>query len=946
MGSTQILEVTNLHSILLKAATNQVENGITVYSLGSTEHSNEITYTDLLDMGRQNAKKLLQIEKTNPNKVVLLHFDDHMNSIVWFWSTVIAGFTPAISTPFTQNASQHQNHLHHLEKLLDNPLVITTERFKSCFDAAAGLTIRTVENISKQSTPNDILTSEDLGSFRGLDDPAVLMLTSGSTGNAKAVCLRNRQILAAIESKSEGFGITSDDVFLNWINLDHVANLTESHLHALYHNAAQVHVHATDLLTAPPTYLELISRHRATFTFAPNFFLASLNRALDAGKFQWRLDAAPDVSSLRAMTSGGEALVVKTGVELMSRLRALGAPERFIFPGFGMTETCAGTIHNMQFPAYELANGHDAAVLGKALRGAEMRIASEDGTTAAPGTIGRLELKGPAVFQEYLNDAATTNAAFTLDGWFVTGDMGIIDGLGNLRLAGRAKDVVNINGVKHALDDLRSALEEAKIPGVAPSYTVVFAYRPKDAETESVVVVYLPSFAADDIQARSDTDEMISRTVMFQCNAKPFKVVPLDKSMLEKSSLGKLSATKVRTRFENGEFAAQVDLNDALLRDFRASAYEEPRTKTEIIVHACVARIAGVPERELSVTKGLLDMGVSSMEVIQLKKQLQDELGINEISFILILTSRSIRSLAAALEPPTGAASNSNGQPTPEGYDPLVVLQPPPSNTATPLWLVHPGAGEVLVYLNLAKYFAGERAVYALRARGFDGEPFFASIPQCIDTYVARMRAVQPHGPYAILGYSFGSMFAVEMAKMLRAAGQEVRFLGVLNLPPHIKQRIRQLNMTTAVLTLALFLQLVSDDDPKRFNAEIDRMHYEEVLDEVLRRAPEGRMKELAMDRAKLLRWAEVSNALHAIAWDYEPEGSVEHLDVFVAHPLAAVANNKEEWFEEQLTKWKDFSNTPPRFHDADGEHFSMIGAEHVRSFQKKLKAAMAARGV
>jgi thioesterase domain-containing protein len=151
--------------------------------------------------------------------------------------------------------------------------------------------------------------------------------------------------------------------------------------------------------------------------------------------------------------------------------------------------------------------------------------------------------------------------------------------------------------------------------------------------------------------------------------------------------------------------------------------------------------------------------------------------------------------------------------------------------------------------------------------------------------------------------------------------------------------------MTTAVLTLALFLQLVSNDDPQSFHPDIGHMSCEQVLDDIIRRAPNGRMEELAIDRAKLLRWAELSNALHAIAWDYEPGGMVEHLDVFVAHPLPAVAKNKEERFQQQLSNWAHFSKTAPRFHNADGEHFSMIGPDHVGSFQKKLKAVMAARG-
>lgn len=87
---------------------------------------------------------------------------------------------------------------------------------------------------------------------------------------------------------------------------------------------------------------------------------------------------------------------------------------------------------------------------------------------------------------------------------------------------------------------------------------------------------------------------------------------------------------------------------------------------------------------------------------------------------------------------------------------------------------------------------------------------------------------MQPRVPYVIIGYSFGSMFAVEISKQLSTAGEEVKFLGVLNLPPHIKQRIRQLNMTMAVLTLAFILQLVSNEDPTTFHRNIDSMHYED----------------------------------------------------------------------------------------------------------------------
>ena len=78
----------------------------------------------------------------------------------------------------------------------------------------------------------------------------------------------------------------------------------------------------------------------------------------------------------------------------------------------------------------------------------------------------------------------------------------------------------------------------------------------------------------------------------------------------------------------------------------------------------------------------------------------------------------TIRKLAASLEPSAAGM-----------YKPAVTLQG--RGSGTPLWLVHPGVGEILIFFGLAKHIV-DRPVYALRSRGFDGEPFFESILECV----------------------------------------------------------------------------------------------------------------------------------------------------------------------------------------------------------------------
>lgn len=120
------------------------------------------------------------------------------------------------------------------------------------------------------------------GRTKAEQDLAILILTSGSTGHPKAVCLQHGQILSSLTGKSMHHGTAKHDVFLSWIGLDHVANLTEIHLHALSLAAQQVHVLASDVLANPISFLEKIHVHKVTYTFAPNFFLAALVRCMES----------------------------------------------------------------------------------------------------------------------------------------------------------------------------------------------------------------------------------------------------------------------------------------------------------------------------------------------------------------------------------------------------------------------------------------------------------------------------------------------------------------------------------------------------------------------------------------------------------------------------------------------------------------------------------------
>src|SRR3569833_3828433 len=148
------------------------------------------------------------------------------------------------------------------------------------------------------------------------------MLTSGSTGDSKAVTLTHRNLLASMACKTRRQALTARDIALNWISFDHVAALLEVHLVSLYAGATQIHVAPAGILADPLRLLRLIDRHRVSLTFSPNFLLGQINATLQSQAAG--IDASLDLSCVRHLISGGEANVVATGQRFLQLLARYG----------------------------------------------------------------------------------------------------------------------------------------------------------------------------------------------------------------------------------------------------------------------------------------------------------------------------------------------------------------------------------------------------------------------------------------------------------------------------------------------------------------------------------------------------------------------------------------------------------------------------------------------
>lgn len=414
-----------------------------------------------------------------------------------------------------------------------------------------------------------------------------------------------------------------------------------------------------------------------------------------------------------------------------------------------------------------------------------MRVTSpDDSETVLPdGQSGELQLRGPMLFGKYYNNPTATEQSFVDGGWFRTGDLGIIEN-GQLRLSGRIKDTIIVHGVSYGIPELETHLQGKESEGlIADSYLVVAPFRAANQDTESFVVFYSPNFDFYSEEPSEEFDTEVSdRLQMTHAYIKticirmvtlaPHQIIPIPMAQLskEKSTLGKLSRAKLVKQYQQGFFDDHLSRVDALIKLGRSKKFVQAEEGSKAAtVCQIYESIFDLEVGSISAEDNFFELGGTSIDVLRMKREVENALNLpDEIPILRILLNPTPNALAELVEKLLDPASADAAT-----YDPVVPLQT--TGNKTPIFFIHPGVGEVLIFVNLAKYFHNERPFYALRARGFDkGQPTFKSMEEMATCYADAMKRTQPQGPYAVAGYSYGGVVAFEVAKILESRGKHL----------------------------------------------------------------------------------------------------------------------------------------------------------------------------
>ena len=553
-----------LQEALAAAARLAPDKGIVYIAADGSEDFQ--SYPQLL-ADAQRALTGLRRTGIRPGEAVLFQCADKRNFYTAFWACVLGGYVPSpVATPLgydRENAVTRK--LRSSWELLDRPLIVTDERLAS---AVRGLSVLwDVEDLRVQ--PLEALASGAESTDwhpAQPDDPAVHVLTSGSTGIPKCVRHAHRSMLARTKGAALLNGFTSDDVSLSWMPSDHVGGVIAYNVGNVVLRHQHVNAEIEAFLADPPVWMDWVHRHRVTNTWAPNFaFSLVAERAAEVSGRDW------DLSCLRHICSGGEAVVSRTVHRFLELLTPFGLPATAVQPSFGMSEVSAGVTYSALSAADDtvgtlcvdkatLSGGLRFARpgdpdtitftdLGPPLPGVRLRIVDDSSAVLPEDHIGRLQISGATVMTGYHRNPEANAASFTADGWFTTGDLGFLHD-GRLTLTGRENDLIIIQGANYLSYDIESIVEQ--VEGTEVTFAAACAYSEPGSQTDKLLVFFVPT--SEWIEDQRGTVERIRAKLAREIGLQPDHVIPVDRAHFPKTTSGKIQRTPLLADFRNGRF--------------------------------------------------------------------------------------------------------------------------------------------------------------------------------------------------------------------------------------------------------------------------------------------------------------------------------------------------------------------------------------------------------
>lgn len=708
---------------------------------------------------------------------------------------------------------------------------------------------------------------------------AYVIYTSGSTGQPKGVMIEHQSLVSFIENFKVHFGLTEGMTMLATTNFTFDISVLE--LLGTLVTGGTCH-----LASAVDAYsiLDIVDTGRVdalqvTPSRLKQFFEANEN-ALDK------------LARLKTLLVGGEAL----NATLYERLSQL---DLNVINVYGPTETTIWSTFKPVEPTSELS-------IGKPLLNESVYVLDANLNPVPVRVKGDIYIGGEGLARGYWNNPELTEQRFIPSPFdpgqrlYHTGDVGRWLPNGELSFEGRSDDQVKIRGYRIELSEVESALQ-------AVDQVEICAVAVMEGSVGSELVAYLVSHHAFNIKELRDE---LSRTL-------PDYMIPSYFAQLDEMPLTASGKVDYQNLPSKDSFAMDTG------RDFIA-----PKTDLEHQLAELWADLLGIDKHSIGLEDNFFELGGNSINAIQLTGKINKRFEL-DLPWISIFQNNTVRHMATVVE----EARNDKGQ---AEYPGMVALRP--DGEAAPLYLVAGTGGFVMGFFALVQQLDGGYPVYGLEPAGIHGETApHRHMEDIARYYIQSIRQVQPHGPYRLLGHSFGTFVIFEMCKQLKASGEKVSELILLDtgIPPEEDLASRSISTEELKLGLLHTLQRYFEWDQsisdQEFLSYSDPEQHQFVQQQL---QAEG----VTMSLKQAAGYMDVFAAQGAMS--YLPSGFIDDTQIILFK-----TTEMDPFIQKGMASslgWEKVTSRYPVVHDVAGNHLTLLHPKNVTTITEPLNAYFA----
>jgi amino acid adenylation domain-containing protein len=562
------------------------------------------------------------------------------------------------------------------------------------------------------------LSAEPINQRIATESRAYIIYTSGSTGKPKGVQVAHCNVINLLYSMAAVPGITAKDKVFAATTISFDAMVMEIYLPLLF--GACVVLFDENIRLNGKLLLKKAISDKITFMWGTPSIWQIL---IDTG---WEKHL-----KIKALI-GGEPVPKALAQKLLSLCSEL-------WNIYGPTETTVCSLLT------QINNTDDTITIGKPIANTQIYLLDSKGIPVPEGEVGEIAIAGDGVSLGYLNRSELNEQLFIDNPFqsgstgklYLSGDLGKLLPNGHIQCSGRVDQQVKVRGYRIELGEIEHAL--LKLHSIKSAVVL--------AENDILIAFIVTQVDNDELEiVKSVRDELSSRLPYFMV-PNIFHILP------------------------NMPTTVNGKIDKKLLLDFKSISENKkertaPRTEEEKIVASIWEENLNM--EEIDIFNNFFEMGGHSIKAVKVMFELEKRTG-KKIPLSSLFEHSTVEKFAKLLLTDNEIT-----------HDFLVPIKP--NGAKNPLFIVHGGGLNILNFATVIHNFDADQPVYGFQGIGPNGfDNWFESIEDMAACYIDSIVKINPKGPYALAGFSFGGVVAFEMARQLREKGQKVSIIAALD---------------------------------------------------------------------------------------------------------------------------------------------------------------------